>query len=42
MDRSRIRALAFLLAVIAAACVAVPAGGQQSEGGLRDRIDSQR
>ena len=42
MDRSRIRALAFLLAVVAAVCVAVPAGGQQSEGGLRNKIDSQR
>ena len=42
MDRSRIRAFAFLLAVVAAVCVAVPAGGQQSEGGLRDKIDSQR
>ncbi len=42
MDRRRIRPLAFLLAVAALALVAVPAGGQQSERGLRDRIDSQR
>ena len=42
MDRSRLRAFAFLLAVVAAVCVAVPAGGQQSEGGLRNKIDSQR
>ncbi|MBW3608733.1 MAG: transglycosylase family protein [Actinobacteria bacterium] len=42
MHRRRIRALCFLLAVLAAALVAVPAGGQQSERGLRDRIDSQR
>jgi cob(I)alamin adenosyltransferase len=42
MDRSRLRAFAFLLAVVAAVCVAVPAGGQQSEGGLRNKIDTQR
>ncbi len=42
MDRSRFRVPVFLLVVVAAACVAVPAGGQPSEGGLRDRIDSQR
>jgi septal ring factor EnvC (AmiA/AmiB activator) len=42
MDRSRLRAFAFLVAVVAAVCVAVPAGGQQSEGGLRNKIDSQR
>ncbi|MGH2942656.1 MAG: hypothetical protein ACRDLN_07790, partial [Solirubrobacteraceae bacterium] len=41
MDR-RLRATVLLLAVAATALVAVPAGGQQSEGGLRDRIDSQR
>ena len=45
MDRSRTRPLALLVAVVAlgaTALVAVPAGGQQSESGLRDRIDSQR
>jgi len=42
MDRRRIRLLAFLLAVVALALVAVPAGGQQSESGLRDKIGSQR
>jgi septal ring factor EnvC (AmiA/AmiB activator) len=42
MDRSRLRLLVFLLAVLATALVAVPAGGQQSERGLRNRIDSQR
>ena len=42
MDRRRIRALVFVVAVVATALVAVPAGGQQSESGLRDRIDSQR
>jgi hypothetical protein len=46
MDRRRIRLPALVLAVAALvaalAVVAVPAGGQQSERGLRDRIDSQR
>ncbi len=42
MDRRRIRALVFVVAVVATALVAVPAGGQQSESGLRDRIDAQR
>src|SRR3954451_9536197 len=44
MDRRRIRLPALLIAVAAAvlAVVAVPAGGQPSERGLRDRIDSQR
>lgn len=42
MDRLRLRAPVLLLAVLAAALAAVPATGQQSEGGLRDRIDSQR
>jgi hypothetical protein len=42
MDRRRLRATALALAVIATAIVAVPAVGQQNEGGLRDRIDSQR
>lgn len=42
MDRRRIRLPAFLLAAAALALVAVPAGGQQSERGLRDRIESQR
>ncbi len=42
MDRRRIRLPRFLLAVVAMALVAVPAGGQQGERGLRDRIDSQR
>jgi len=42
MDRSHLRVLAFLLAVLAATLVAVPAGGKQSERGLRDRIDSGR
>ena len=42
MDRSHLRVLVFLLAVLAAAFVAVPAGGKQSERGLRDRIDSGR
>ncbi|MDP2709698.1 MAG: hypothetical protein Q8O56_00645, partial [Solirubrobacteraceae bacterium] len=43
MDRRRIRALVLVVAAVAcAALVAVPAGGQQSERGLRDRIDSQR
>ncbi|MFP5362374.1 MAG: transglycosylase family protein [Thermoleophilia bacterium] len=42
MDRLRLRAPLLLLAVLAAALAAVPATGQQSEGDLRDRIDSQR
>ena len=45
MDRSRRRLpflLAALVALVATALVAVPAGGQQSERGLRDKIDSQR
>ena len=42
MDRSRLRIFVFLLAVLATALAAVPAGGQQSESGLRNRIDSQR
>ena len=42
MDRRRLRAPVLLLAVLAAALGAVPAIGQQSEGGLRDRIDAQR
>src|SRR4051794_14099399 len=44
MDRRRIRLPALLIAVATAvlAVVAVPAGGQQSERGLRDRIDTQR
>jgi septal ring factor EnvC (AmiA/AmiB activator) len=42
MDRFRLRAPVLVLAVLAAALGAVPAIGQQSEGGLRDRIDSQR
>ena len=42
MDRFRLRAPVLLLAVLAAALGAVPATGQQSEGDLRDRIDSQR
>ena len=42
MDRSRLRVPVFLLVVVAAACVAVPAGGQPSEGGLRNTIESQR
>jgi septal ring factor EnvC (AmiA/AmiB activator) len=45
MDRSRRRLFLLLvsaLALVAAALVAVPAGGQQSESGLRDRIGSQR
>jgi len=42
MDRRRLRAPVLLLAVLAAALGAVPAIGQQNEGGLRDRIDSQR
>lgn len=42
MDRRRLRATLLLLAVLAVALGAVPAIGQQSEGGLRDRIDSQR
>ena len=42
MDRFRLRAPVLLLAVLAAALAAVPAIGQQSEGGLRDRIDAQR
>lgn len=45
MDRSRRRLPLLLVAVAALAAamlVAVPAGGQQSERGLRDRIDSQR
>ncbi len=32
----------FLLVALATAVAAVPAGGQGSEGGLRDRIDAQR
>jgi hypothetical protein len=42
MDRSRLRVLVFLLAVLATALVAVPAGGQQSESDLRGRIDAGR
>jgi hypothetical protein len=42
MDRRLLRATILLVAVIAVALGAVPAIGQQSEGGLRDRIDSQR
>jgi hypothetical protein len=42
MDHRRLRAIVLALAVIATAIVAVPAAGQQNEGGLRDRIDSQR
>ncbi len=42
MHRRRLRASALALALIAAAIAAVPAGGQQSEGGLRDTIDAQR
>ncbi|MEA2141899.1 MAG: hypothetical protein QOI64_329, partial [Solirubrobacteraceae bacterium] len=42
MDRRRTRLLVFLVAVAGLACVAVPAGGQQSERGLRDTIGSQR
>lgn len=45
MDRSRRRLpllLVALVALAAAVLVAVPAGGQQSERGLRDRIDTQR
>ena len=45
MDRCRRRPfllLAAAVALVATALVAVPAGGQQSERGLRDRIDSQR
>ena len=42
MDRSHLRVLVFLLAILAAALAAVPAGGKQSERGLRDRIDSGR
>ena len=42
MDRRRLRAIAIAVAVLATAVVAVPAGGQQSERGLRDSIDAQR
>jgi septal ring factor EnvC (AmiA/AmiB activator) len=42
MDRRRLRAPVLVLALVATAIVAVPAGGQQSESDLRDRIDSQR
>ncbi len=42
MDRHRLRAPVLVLAVLAAALGAVPAIGQQSENGLRDRIDAQR
>ncbi len=42
MDRLRLRAPVLVLAVLATALGAVPAIGQQSENGLRDRIDSQR
>jgi septal ring factor EnvC (AmiA/AmiB activator) len=42
MDRRRLRAPVLVLAVLAAAGGAVPAVGRQSEGDLRDRIDSQR
>src|SRR5687767_14392432 len=45
MDRSRRRLPPLLVAVVALAAtalVAVPAGGQQSERGLRDQIGSQR
>jgi len=45
MDRRHRRLPLLLVAVVALAAtalVAVPAGGQQSERGLRDRIDSQR
>ena len=42
MDRRRLRAPILLLAVLAAAIAAVPAIGQQSEGDLRNRIESQR
>ena len=45
MNRSRRRLPLLLTAVVALAAVAlvaVPAGGQQSERGLRDRIDGQR
>jgi hypothetical protein len=45
MDRSRRRLprlLVAAVALVATVLVAVPAGGQQSERGLRDRIDAQR
>ena len=42
MDPRRTRFPTFVLAVVALALVAVPAGGQQSERGLRDTIGSQR
>jgi hypothetical protein len=42
MDRRPLRAPVLLIAALAAVLGAVPAIGQQSEGGLRDRIDSQR
>jgi septal ring factor EnvC (AmiA/AmiB activator) len=42
MDRFHLRAPVLLLALLAAALCAVPAVGQQSEGELRNRIDSQR
>ena len=42
MDRSRISLSVLLVAVLAMALVAVPAIGQRSEGGLRDKIGSQR
>lgn len=42
MSRRRLRATVTILAALLATSVAVPAGGQQSEDGLRDRIDSQR
>lgn len=42
MDRRRLRSFVLALAVLAAALVAVPAIGRQSEGELRDRIDASR
>lgn len=42
MDRLPLRAPVLLVAVLAAVPGAVPAIGRQSEGDLRDRIDSQR
>ena len=42
MNRSRISLSVLLVAVLAMALVAVPAIGQRSEGGLRDKIGSQR
>jgi septal ring factor EnvC (AmiA/AmiB activator) len=42
MDRRCIYALALVVSVLAAALGAVPAGGQQSENTLRNKINSQR